>query len=40
MNLTRPVALCCVFLVCALLVSGVFVEASAQSKPEGEMRWA
>src|SRR5436190_2058719 len=39
MNRTRPVALC-VFLVCALLVGGVFVEASAQSKPEGEMRWA
>src|SRR3989454_4844046 len=39
MNRTRPVALC-VFLVCALLVGGVFVEASAQSRPEGEMRWA
>src|SRR6266699_1441003 len=39
MHRTRPVALC-VFLVCALLVGGVFVEASAQSRPEGEMRWA
>ena len=39
MNRTRPVALC-VFLVCALLVGGVFVDVSAQSKPEGEMRWA
>src|SRR5713226_8723947 len=40
MKLTRPVALGCVLLVCALLAGGVFGEASAQPKPEGEMRWA
>src|SRR5438105_14362159 len=40
MNGNRPLALGCVLLVCALLVGGVFGDASAQSKPEGEMRWA
>ncbi len=40
MNLTRPLALGCVFLLCLLLAGGVPDEASAQSKPEGEMRWA
>ena len=40
MNVTRPLALGCDFLVCVLLAGGVPGEASAQSKPEGEMRWA
>src|SRR5258706_1816539 len=40
MNLPRPLALGCVFLLCLLLAGGVADEASAQSKPEGEMRWA
>ena len=29
-----------VALLCALLVAGLFGEATAQTKPEGEMRWA
>ena len=40
MKLTRPLALGCVFLVCVLLAAGVPGEASAQTRPEGEMRWA
>ena len=40
MNGNRPLALGCVLLVCALLGGGVFGDASAQPKPDGEMRWA
>src|SRR3989440_2894940 len=40
MNGNRPLAMGCVLLVCALLGGGVFGDASAQPKPDGEMRWA
>jgi len=40
MTLSRPLALGCVLLVGALLAGGVCGDASAQPKPEGEMRWA
>ena len=40
MNLTRPLALGCVLLLSVLFAGGVPGDASAQPKPEGEMRWA
>ena len=40
MKLTRPLALAWVFLVSFLFAGGAPGEGSAQSKPEGEMRWA
>ena len=40
MNGKRRRGLGCVFLVCAALAGGVPDEGAAQSRPEGEMRWA
>jgi peptide/nickel transport system substrate-binding protein len=40
MNGKRRRGLGCVFLVCAALAGGLSDEGAAQSKPEGEMRWA
>ena len=40
MNPTRPLALGCVLLMCALLAGGEPGDASAQPRPDGEMRWA
>ena len=39
-NLTRPLALGCVLLMCLLPGGGLPGPASAQSRPDGEMRWA
>ena len=40
MNGKRRRGLGCVFLVCAALAAGLPDEGAAQSRPEGEMRWA
>src|SRR5256884_3360273 len=40
MHVNRALALGCVLLLCALLAGGLVDDASAQPKPEGEMRWA
>jgi peptide/nickel transport system substrate-binding protein len=40
MKRTQSLARGCVLVVAVLLVLGVFGDAAAQSKPEGEMRWA
>src|SRR5712692_10971913 len=39
-NRERHVALGCVLAVILILGAGIFEPATAQSKPEGEMRWA
>src|SRR5438552_18604877 len=40
MNVKRRRGLGCVFLVCAALAAGLPDDGAAQSRPEGEMRWA
>jgi ABC-type transport system substrate-binding protein len=40
MNDTRRLVLGCVALVLVLLAGGLLDQAAAQTKPEGEMRWA
>src|SRR6184192_4246124 len=40
MHVNRALALGCVLLLCALLAGGLVDDASAQPRPEGEMRWA
>jgi peptide/nickel transport system substrate-binding protein len=40
MNARRTLALCCLLLAALVLAGGLADEAAAQTKPEGEMRWA
>src|SRR5438128_10425696 len=40
MHVNRALALGCVLVLCALLAGGVLDDASAEPKPDGEMRWA
>jgi peptide/nickel transport system substrate-binding protein len=40
MNAKRILALTCLVLLCAVLADGLADPAAAQTKPEGEMRWA
>ena len=40
MNDKRRLAIGCLALVFALLAGGLFDQPAAQTKPEGEMRWA
>ena len=40
MKSTRIVAVACLFFLCVLVATGPVQDATAQAKPEGEMRWA
>jgi peptide/nickel transport system substrate-binding protein len=40
MKSTQSFALGCLMLLCVSLAGGFFTDAAAQTKPEGEMRWA